>query len=219
MRLIAIVTTLTPALLSAQGLLPAPTRWDVTLGNGSGLTSASVGLVRTRDLLSGNRLRVGLGLRSTFVGGPVELTPAGAVNVPAGVVDTLQLDAAALLLNVSGHFSLVLTRRLEAGLNIDLAGVGFGSSRAASYRARPGGSATSEQASPSSANLFLYGSKDRGSLNSEFFGAWAATDRLTIRGGLSHQLVEYRADRKLTSNTDRFRQYANLLFVGARIRQ
>ena len=146
----------------------------------------------------------------------MKLTPAGATNVPAGVVDTLRLNAGAIMLNVSGHLGIVITKRLEAGLNIDLAGFGGGAARSATYQASPGGATTSVDASPSSTNIFLYGSKDRGSLNSEFFAAWAATDRLTIRGGLSHQLVEYRAERNLSSNTDRFRQYANLLFLGAR---
>ena len=42
--------------------------------------------------------------------------------------------------------------------------------------------------------------------------------RATYAGGdLSHQLVEYRATRNLSSNTDRFRSYTNLIFVGVRL--
>ena len=193
------------------------TNWEFTAGTGSNLSSVSAGIVRSTKRMLDGYVRFGLGLRATFATGDLKLTPAGAKNVPAGVIDTLSLSSSALMLNVSGHASVLLTDRLEAGLNIDLAGVGAGSDRNASYRASTSAAATSVNASPSSTNLFLYGSNDRGSLNSEFFGAWRATDRVTIRGGLSHQLVEYRATRTLSSNTDRFRRYSNLAFVGIRI--
>lgn len=203
--------------LHAQSMMRPPVRWDLTLGNGEGVTSVSLGAVRLRDVFPGNRLRVGLGLRTTFVTGEQRLTPAGAKNVPPGVIDTLTVKAAAFMLNVAGHVGVVLTSRLDVGLNIDLAGVGFGASRDATYRASAGASATAVDASPATGNLFLYGSNDRGSLNSEFFVSWKARDRITLRGGLSHQLTEYKAERVLTSNTDRFRHYSNLIFVGARL--
>ena len=194
----------------------ARTSWEFTAAAGTSITTASVGIVRsTRPLLG--RFRFGLGLRGTFAAGDLKLTPAGAKNVPAGVIDTLAVSASAIMLNVSGHASVLVTDRLEAGLNIDLAGLGTGSERTGTYRTSSTAAATTVGASPSATNVFLYGSNDRGSLNSEFFAAWRATDRVTIRGGLSHQLVEYRAKRLLMSNTDRFRRYSNLIFVGVRI--
>lgn len=215
--LLTLAITVPAAGVAAQSATRSPTRWDLTAGSGEGVTSLSVGAMRSRDVLPGDRLRLGLGLRSTFVTGDQRLTPAGAKNVPVGVIDTLTVPTAAVMLNVSGHVSIVLSSRLEAGMNIDLAGFGFGPSRQASYRASAGATPSAVEASPSTTNVFLYGSKDRGSLNSEFFAAWKVNDRVTLRGGLSHQLTEYRAERTLSSNTDRFRHYSDLLFLGARL--
>ena len=202
--------------LAAQSASAGGFRGDITLGNGNGATSVSLGATRMKAVLN-QRLLLGLGLRTTFVAGDLKLTPAGAKNIPAGVIDTLFVASSALMLNVSGHAAVILTSRLQAGLNIDLAGVGAGASRTGSYRASAGAARTTVSASPAGANVFLYGSKDQGSLNSEFFAAWAVNDRFTVRGGLSHQLVEYEAERTLSSNTKRFRSYTNLLFLGVRI--
>lgn len=215
MRTIALLLVASTS-LAAQSAPAGALRWDLTAGNGNGATSASVGVVKFHRAGT-DRLRVGLGLRATYVAGDLKLSPAGAKNVPAGVIDTLFLSAGALMVNVSGHFGVIVTDRLRLGLNIDLAGVGTGASRNASYRASAATARTTVKASPTAANLFLYGSKDRGSLNSEFFAAWELSDRLTLRGGLSHQLVEYEADRTLSSNTQRFRSYSNLLFLGLRL--
>jgi hypothetical protein len=193
------------------------TRWDLTAGAGNDLVSVSASALRFPATALGGRIQAGLGARLTFASGDVALTPAGAKNVPAGVIDTLYLSAAAAMLNLSGNLAVRLGGRLEAGLNIDLAGAGFGAERDARYRSTASAPRSSEKASPSAGNVFLYGSKDRGSLNSEFFGAWQATERLTLRAGLSHQLVEYSADRTLSSNTKRFRSYTNLVFVGVRM--
>lgn len=195
----------------------ATTNWEVTAGAGSKLTTVSAGIVRSTNPVLDGYVRFGVGVRATFGSGDLKLTPAGAKNVPAGVIDTLSVAARTAMLNVSGHISVLLTNRLEAGFNIDLAGVSAGSDRTATYRASATAAPTSVTAAPTTSNVFLYGSKDRGSLNSEFFAAWRATERLTVRGGLSHQLVEYKTSRVLTSNTDRFRQYSNLVFVGLRI--
>ena len=211
----AVGCALLTSALNAQVPL-ARTNWEFTAARGTDLTTASVGIVQsTRPVLG--HVRFGLGLRGTYATGDLRLSPAGATNAPTGVIDTLSVSASALLLNVSGHASVLLTDWLEAGLNIDLAGLATGSERTGTYRASSSAPATTVGASPSATNLFANGSKDRGSLNSEFFAALRATNRVTIRGGLSHQLVEYRAKRVLASNTDRFRRYSNLVFVGVRI--
>ena len=202
--------------LAAQAMPVGGFRWDITAGTGNSATSVSLGATKMKPVMS-QRVLLGLGLRTTFVTGDLKLTPAGAKNVPAGVIDTLFVSSAALMLNVSGHAAVVLTPRLQAGMNIDLVGVGTGASRTGSYRASAGVARTSVSASPSGTNVFLYGSKDQGSLNSEFFAAWALNDRYTVRGGLSHQLVEYEAERTLSSNTKRFRSYSNLIFLGLRV--
>lgn len=213
MRTICLLAMIS-ASLAAQSAPAGRTMWDLTAGTGNGATSVSLGAALTRGAL-GDRVRLGLGLRSTYVGGTLKLTPA-ARNIPAGVVDTLATPVVALMLNVSGHAALVLTGRLHAGMNIDLVGLGAGGARTATYRASASATPLTVSASPARTNVFLYASNDRGSLNSEFFAAWMLSDRVALRGGLSHQLVEYETERALSSNTRRFRKYSNLLFVGLR---
>ena len=188
--------------------------WDFAAGVGDGKSSASASLTWARATGPGARVLLRYGVRSTWAMGDLELTAAGAHDVPAGVVDTLRVrNAGALMVNVVGGIGIRLAPRLEAAMNIDLTGFGVGGERTAEYRTSPTAAPSDERAAPSGANLFLYGSKDRGSLNSEFFAAWRARDRVVVRAGLSHLLTEYSATRMLTSNTRRFRQYSNLLFV------
>lgn len=220
MTCLPVIRRLGVALLlsSGAGAQSAPPRMhlDFTAARGSTLTTFSAGAVGMTVPILGH-FRFGLGVRGTYAGGDLKLTPAGARNVPVGVVDTLSLTSSALLFNVSGHVSALLTDRFEVGMNIDLLGLGAGASRSGMYRLSAGASPISVEATPASVNLFLYGSNDRGSLNSEFFGVWHATRRVAIRAGLSHQLVEYKTSRLLSSNTDRFRRYSNLGVVGVRV--
>lgn len=212
--LIVVVALTSVRLLAAQTPFER-TSWEFAVAKGSTLSSASLGIVgSTRPL---NHFRFGLGVRGTYVTGDLKLQAAGATNVPSDVRDTLSLPASVLMLNIGGHVSAQITDRLEVGMNIDLFGLGAGGSRAGSYRQSQSAPAVAVDASPATTNVFLFGSADRGSLNSEFFAAWHATNKLTIRAGLSHQLVEYRASRALASNTDRFRRYTNLGFIGVRV--
>jgi hypothetical protein len=189
-------------------------KWDATLGAGDGLMSVSFGLVVPRDVFLGH-VRLGVGARLTFVNGDFELTPAGTRDRPVGVADSLFLSSSALMLNVSTHAGLVWDR-LEAGMNIDLAGLGAGSEGSGDYRRAAGATPLSVKARPAPFGLLALGSNDVGSLNSEFFAAWRINDRHTLRAGLSHQLVEFRTRSVLTYGADRYRQYANLAFVGLR---
>jgi hypothetical protein len=195
------------------------TAWDFTLATSGTVSSASASWVGFTAPVVADRIRFGLGLRATAVGGDLALTPRGATRVPVGVIDTLYLSSAALMVNVSGHAEARLTDRLAAGLNIDLVGFGAGGDRDARYHAGAGIADQSVRAKPTGSNIFLYGSKDRGSLNSEFYARWRLNERVAVRGGLSHQLVEYEAARTLASNTAFFRQYRNLAVVGVRIQR
>ena len=135
---------------------PARTNWEFTAAKGSTLTTASVGIVASTPVLL-KHARFGIGVRGTFATGDLKLTPAGAKNVPAGVVDTLHASARALMFNISGHVSALVTRRLEAGMNIDLVGLGTGGSRESRYRASAAATPVTVDASPATTNVFLYG--------------------------------------------------------------
>ena len=49
-----------------------------------------------------------------------------------------------------------------------------------------------EKLEPARGSLFIYGDRDRGSLNSEFFLGLQAGSALTLRGGVSHYVTGYR---------------------------
>ena len=105
---------------------------------------------------------------------------------------------------------------LELGFNIDIVGIGTVGSTSASYLASTSASSIALQVTPALFNVFAGGSSDRGSLKSEFYAGWRATSSLTVRGGLTNFLPEYKTSRTLSKNTDRFRIYANLEFLGVR---
>lgn len=141
--------------------------------------------------------------------------PSAAQEPPAGgLVYDLAVGANADVRSFSAGAARRFAEPLEAGFNLDVAGVAAGgTSKSVSYRASPSAAAESVGAAPARGNLFLYGSNDIGSLNSEFYAAWRVSRAVTVRGGLSHFLAEYRADRE---GTTRFRRFMNLAFVAVR---
>lgn len=90
------------------------------------------------------------------------------------------------------------------GMNLDILGYTFSGS---TVRLMP----NNADAEPESINMFLYSKNDRGFLNSEFFVGYRAMPELILRGGVSHQVIEYSgvgftADEKL-------QKFYNLFFV------
>lgn len=173
----------------------------------------SAGAARRHAVFAGGRLLLGYGARASLQTGRVELYP---VRVD-GAVDRLTVhDAHLASLNANVHAAVKLGGPIEAGFNLDVAGASVGASQSASYRSSPTAAPAGVRASPSAGNLFLFGSNDRGSLNSEFYASWRVSPAFSLRAGLSHFLTEYRAERELASGTRLFRRFSNLIFVGVR---
>ena len=204
--------------LAAQSTSAPVISYDLTVDGGQLARAVSIAGLGRHAFFGDGRLLLGYGVRASYYfGDGIKYRPAGARNVPAGVYDTLTIGTSRVIaLNVSAHAAVRVAGPLELGMNIDIVGVGAGGSASGSYRTSGTASPVSVSASPASFNLFQYGSKDRGSLNSEFYAAWRATPAWTVRGGLAHFLAEYQANRQLNSNTDRFRIYKNLGFLGLR---
>jgi hypothetical protein len=161
------------------------------------------------------RLNVGLGGRfsSYFDGGGVAYPNGDADLLAAGANNTLTVTRPRnYAINVMFAASVRLHRGFEAGLNIDLLGVGFGPEVTGTYAGTDPGFAGPQRASPTRFNLLLFGRHDRGQLDSEFFlaywfGSWG------VRAGVSHMSTEYTTSRRLDSGNDRFRASATRFFV------
>ena len=201
--LVVLLTLASPVRGSSQ----AAAAWDVSAG--AGPDGQRVAIAAVRDLFgAGASVRVALGARATWyrgdtvvfaVRGESGCGPGGIGCVPAEA----RLAPAVVGLNLFGEVALRASGRVTLGANLDLAGVAAGPSRGG-FR-------------PARGTLFLYGNRDRGSLNSEFFAAVAASDRIQLRAGLSHYVVGYElvADG---GGTSRYQRFFDAAFVAVRIR-
>jgi hypothetical protein len=208
-------TLLCASAVGAQSLSDVPTFWDMTVGVGNAMT-VSGAASRATYLGSGDRYRIGLTGRATYVSGNLALGPVDP-RLPREATDSMEVSASSVLLNVGMNFSADINERWIAGMNLDLFGFSVGAEQIASYRSTPNSAARSVNVTPGSPNIFGGGSGDKGSLNSEFYAMWTLNERYALRGGVSHQLTEYKSDLPLDSNAKRYRRYDNLVFIGLRI--
>jgi hypothetical protein len=156
-----------------------------------------------------DHLRLGLGARFTsWLGG------SGVVfkSVPDGAQYTLAVDPDGIYsLNLMFVASYRIVSGLEVGLNIDLIGAGFGGGATGVYSGS-GAFAGPQTAKPAGFDLFLFGSADKGQLNSEFFAAWWFGE-VGVRAGLSHIITEYVTTQPLDGGNTRFRSAINRFFA------
>lgn len=178
---------------------------DLSVATPSGFTAA-LGYTPTFSFFN-HRLNTGIGARfSSFFGSQGVVFPNGDASlIAAGAKDTLTVDdPRSYAVNLMFGISVRLFAGLEAGMNIDLVGVGFGPHVIGEYASPDPTLSGPQGASPSRLNLLLFGTHDHGQLDSEFFvaywsGSWG------IRVGGSHMSTEYTTDKALAGNNDRFR--------------
>ena len=156
-----------------------------------------------------DHLRLGLGARFTsWLGG----NDVVFKSVPEGAQYTFVVDPNGIYsLNLVFTASYRIVLGLEVGLNIDLIGAGFGGGVTGTY-AGSGPFAGPQAAKPAGFDLFLFGSADKGQLNSEFFAAWWFGE-LGVRAGLSHIITEYVTTQPLDSGNSRYRSAINRFFA------
>jgi hypothetical protein len=186
---------------------------DLSVATPSGVTAA-IAYTPTFSFFD-HRLNAGIGGRfSTFFGSGSVVFPNGNAGlIAAGARDTLTVDhPRSYAVNLMFAISVRLFAGLEAGMNIDLTGVGFGPEVTAQYAGLTPAASGAQKASPSRLNLFLFGRHDYGQLDSEFFaGYWRGS--WGVRAGVSHMSTEYTTTRPLDGNNDRFRASATRGFV------
>ena len=178
---------------------------DLSVATPSGFTAA-LSYTPTFSFFN-HRLNTGIGARfSSFFGGQGVTFPNGDASlIAAGAKDTLTVDSPrSYALNLMFAISVRLFVGLEAGMNIDLVGVGFGPHVTGNYASADPTLSGPQGARPSPLNLLLFGTHDHGQLDSEFFAAyWSGS--WGIRVGASHMSTEYTTDKALAGNNNRFR--------------
>ena len=154
--------------------------WDGSIGvSGDAWRAAATGLWRVEV---GRSLRLGIGARLSRYGGETSSYRSPDGNRPAALPLRVRLAPSVWGLNLAVEGQVRVFGPLTAGANLDLAGIATGSSR------RDSG----VKLEPARGSLFIYGDRDRGSLNSEFFLGLQAGSALTLRGGVSHYVTGYR---------------------------
>lgn len=172
---------------------------EVSIGFQAGKNAQLVPLAwqHTWGIAWKKRILVGYGVQfSSFYGqGTTLVTKASDV---VGMRDTLMIrNAEVHSLNLTFHLEIRPFSWLYLGASLDLAGFSLGPKRTA-YIQGPnfpeGGELINTR--PQYGNLFLFGTRDKGSLNSQFFLKFWPTDFLSIKLGYSIYHVNYVAAEK-----------------------
>jgi len=179
--LLGLALFLRSPLLHSQGL---GISWDASIGLNGDAGRFSIGAFKHVGLLPG-RWFVGAGVRATaYAGAVTDFRNRGTVT--GALAARVPIDPAVYGINAVVATDLRVAGPVHLEFNLDVAGLATGPA----YRTG------SLDASPASGSLFLYGSRDRGSLNSELAVSLALTPRLRLRVGSSHYVLGYRvADR------------------------
>ena len=214
-RILAFAILIPIRMANAQEDLPRrEARLEVAAGAGSSRHTGALSFVYQFAVAWNRRARVGYGARYSFFGGSdLRFRTADRGQLDGNPTDhAIVRDPAIHAVNLAAHVSLRLFGGAELGFNIDVIGVSFGRDKTLESEApgdapRPG--------SPTSFNLLRGGARDRGTLNSEFYLGWQATQRLILRVGLSHFVAEYEAKSPLSGGSTRLRVDGNLAFLSA----
>ena len=174
--LIGVALFLRGPLLHSQGLGMS---WDASIGLNRDAGRFSVSAFRHIGVVPA-RLSVGVGVRATAYAGRVsEFRNRGTVS--GALVTMVPIDPAVYGINAVVATDLRVAGPVHLEFNLDVAGLAAGPT----YRTG------SLEAKPATGSLFLYGSRDRGSLNSELAITLALSPRLRLRAGSSHYVLGY----------------------------
>jgi hypothetical protein len=206
--------------ISAQEFKDSYKTFDLALGGGGSGFSPAVSFTQMFGLGKSKRFKIGYGVRVTsYFGGVADFRTAPAkftsgtssfsalfaedivTNIDTFRVNSFQTNA----LNISINLQYSLSKKIEVGFNIDASGKTWGStvegeliSKKNKRRFRDG--STTSSSNPETWNFLLISDSDIGSLNSEIYGRYWATDKIGIRAGASFQFVETTTDKKVEIN-------------------
>lgn len=205
---------------------------EASAAKGSKQISGSVAFQGVYGLAKAKKIRVGYGFRATaFQGKNQRLITAPAILTTGAegpqvlflpdrpdYFDTLGLATSSVLyVNAMFVIEYAISKKCEAGFNIDLAGLSLGADQKARYRSsknNPGDFLEEVKASPTPWNLLLISHNDIGSLNSEIYLRYRFNSQGLIKIAYSYQFIEYTTFQPLRLGNDRFRQTPGLLAIG-----
>jgi hypothetical protein len=192
---------------------------DLALGLGENSSfSYALSWNTNYGLFSSNKFRLGYGLRfSGFTGSELNYITAPAdLTGDDATIDTLLVNSPhtmglSALVNLQYQFN----SKFKLGFNIDVIGLGFGSTDNSTFISseNTGQFPQTLEASPTSFNLLLVGDNDIGQLKSEFYLAYALSEKTWLRGGMDMTFTEYTTSQELTNSNDRFRYKPVLVFL------
>lgn len=168
------------------------------------------------------KFKIGTGLRLTYFAGnnkdlitaPAKLTSGEKgpqvlfTETILANLDTLRLSKVGVAyLNIPIHLQYSFSQKFEIGFNIDAIGISLGGKQSGKFYAKESKTlnGTTQSAKPTTFNALLVSDNDLGSLNSELYARYWVNDKIGIRAGLSFQFIEYKTDKILTLDNDRFR--------------
>ncbi|WP_163377587.1 hypothetical protein [Cyclobacterium sp. SYSU L10401] len=192
---------------------------DLALGMGENSSfSYALSWNTSYGLFSSNKFRLGYGIRfSGFTGSELNYITAPAdLTGDDATIDTLLVNSPhsmglSALINLQYQFS----SKFKLGFNIDVIGVGFGSTDNSRFISseNTGQYPQTLESSPSSFNLLLGGDNDLGQIKSEFYIAYALSEKTWLRGGMDMTFSEYTSNQELTYANNRFRYKPVLVFL------
>ena len=173
------------------------------------------------NLGKSKKFSVGLGLRhSTHIGTNLEYSTAPAkFTKDEKMVDTMVLkNSSVTSFNIAIDLRYRIVKQISVGFNIDAIGFSFGAEQDGALAAE--GDIYTTRAKPTLANVLLVGDNDIGTLNSELYLIYHATDKLGIKAGISHLFTEYTTDKKYIPeiDNDRYRNKSTSGVIGIQYR-
>ncbi|RYU91832.1 hypothetical protein [Emticicia agri] len=223
-KLLFILLLLSGHLLNAQSRHQQYADLSVAAGNGF---SPALSYNYLWGIGKKGKFKIGTGVRLTyfaaqhkdFITAPARLTSGQTgpqvlfvENILANL-DTLHLAKSGVFyLNIPIHLQYSFSQKFEIGFNIDAIGLSFGKEQTGTFEASNSATLNGSQqsAKPTVFNLLLVSDNDLGSLNSELYFRYWFSKNIGLRAGASFQFIEYRTNRLLTLENDRFRS-KNLL--------
>lgn len=192
---------LAPGAARAQSAPRHATVLDLTGAVGPTLNYGSAVAWRLWGLDAAGRFQAGAGVRVSHF-----FAEGYTLDHQAGPEDfSIQVPEPRLTsFNAAFHLRARVAGPLQLGFNLDVAGLTVGPGRTREAAA----AAVGTPVRPVRGNLLLGGTRDRGSLNSEFYAALALPRGLSVRAGLSHLVTGYQDD------ATRFRRFRSLAALG-----
>ncbi len=195
--------------------------FDVALAAKNSIIAPSLSFEKNYGLGNKKKFSIGWGVRANAVFGgagnyitaPALLT-SGKRSLAAlfteyknDKLDTLDLKKTGIIAFNSKIVLQYRFKKSDVGFNIDVFGVTFGGNQSGIFRASESKSLnkTTQTVKPAPFNLLLISDSDRGSLNSELYYRYWIKKNAALRVGLSFQFVEYKANKILTYENDRYR--------------